>query len=81
MPGANCSIYGCNSSRRNPHIGIFKVPKAIDQEASIIREQWIAAIARNREEDPDFRSQKERDTLHNCELHFNPEDIEHSKYT
>ena len=81
MPGANCSIYGCSTSRRNTEIGIFKVPKAIDAEAKNIRDKWIAIIERNRQEDPAFKLQKERDTLHICELHFAPEDIEHSEYT
>ena len=81
MPGANCSIFGCSTSRRNTEIGIFKVPKAIDAEAKSIREKWIAVIERNRQEDTSFNSQKERDTLHICELHFAPEDIEYSEYT
>ena len=80
MPGANCSIFGCSSSRRKSGIGIFKLPKAIDAEAKIIREKWIAIIERNREQDPSFKEQKARDSLHICELHFAPEDIEHSEY-
>ena len=81
MPGANCSIFGCSTSRRNTEIGIFEVPKAIDAEAKYIRDKLIAIIERNRQEDPSFKSQKERDTLHICELHFAPEEIQHSKYT
>ncbi len=80
MPGANCSIFGCSTSRRNTDIRIFKVPKGTDAEAKNIREKWIAVIERNREKDPSFKSQKERDTLHICELHFAPEDIEYSEY-
>eukprot|EP00795_Rhopilema_esculentum_P000992 gene992-10767_t len=51
---------------------------AIDAEAKIIREKWIAIIERNREQDPSFKEQKARNSLHICELHFAPEDIEHS---
>ena len=81
MPGANCSIFGCSRSRGNTEIGIFKVLKVIDAEAKNIRDKWIAIIKRSRQEDPAFKSQKERDTLHICELHFAPEGIEHSEYT
>ena len=28
MPGANCSIAGCNTSGKHKGIGIFKIPKA-----------------------------------------------------
>ena len=30
MPGANCSIFGCGTSRRNKGVSLFKIPSTDD---------------------------------------------------
>ncbi len=44
MPGANCSIYGCNTARNHKGIAIFKVPSQID-ELSTRRRNKLVHIA------------------------------------
>ena len=38
MPGANCSIFGCNSNRKNTKIGIMKVPFGDDEFSKVYGE-------------------------------------------
>ena len=80
MPGANCCIVDCGSSRRQKGLGIFKLPKAINESYKKWREGWLEVILRTREADADFLKQIEDDTVHTCENHFKPEDLEVCKF-
>ena len=35
MPGVNCSVFGCGSSRRHTGLGIFKLPSVHTPERII----------------------------------------------
>lgn len=76
MPGANCSIYGCNTNRSKKEIGIFKLPKARTEIYKKWRENWLEVITRTRVVDADLKRQIDNDSLHVCERHFKEEDIE-----
>ncbi len=44
MPGANCSIFSCGTSRCNTGVGIFRIPSGKDDKSQQIREEWIKVI-------------------------------------
>lgn len=80
MPGANCSIVGCSINRRNKNIGIFKLPKARNEDYKNWRKSWLNVITRTRVIDKSFKTQIENDNVHVCEKHFREEDIEICEY-
>ena len=67
MPGANCSIFGCSTSRRKSRISIFKLPSGEDDLSKKTREEWVSQITRNRVVDADLRRQINEGKLHACE--------------
>ena len=75
MPGANCSIFGCSSSRRNSNIGIFKLPTPKDEFHKKWREQLLAVVTRDRIMDASLKSQIKRDKIHICEKHFTEDQL------
>ena len=48
MVGANCSIFGCSSSKRKSGVAIFKVPQGVDQWRSDWRKNIISVAAKDR---------------------------------
>eukprot|EP00795_Rhopilema_esculentum_P012648 gene12648-3355_t len=70
MPGANCSVFGCGTSRRDKGISLFKLPAAKDKFTSKWRDELLSKITRDRVLDADFRRQIKEDRLHICERHF-----------
>ena len=48
MVGANCSIFGCSSSRRKSSIAIFKVPQGDDEWFSNWRKSIISVVTKDR---------------------------------
>ncbi len=79
MPGANCSISGCNTSRKNTGVNILALPKGEDELSCKTREEWVKQITRNRVIDQDLRWQIVARTLHICENHFEEKFIEKHK--
>lgn len=77
MPGANCAIFGCTTSRRKKYQGlsIFKLPVAKDQESSKWRSEILNIITKDRVVDPDFQEQIMKNNVYICELHFSPEQM------
>ena len=66
MPGANCSIKGCSTSRRTKGKSIFKIPKASNVTQEKWRNELVNVITRDREIDQDLRRQIKEDRLHIC---------------
>lgn len=63
MPGANCSIFGCGTSRAKSGISIFKIPAGDDENSAKIRDEWVRVVCRDREVDANLRKQiKENDS-------------------
>jgi len=58
MPGANCSIFGCSTSRKTKGIAIEW------------RQKIVQIITRDRVIDQNLKKQIENRTLHTCELHY-----------
>ena len=81
IQGANCSIAGCNTSRKHKGISIFKIPKAKSEVPEHIkqREDLINVITRDRVIDSDLKRQINEDRLHICENYLKKEEIEHCK--
>ena len=48
MVGANCSIFGCSSSRRKSGVVIFKVPQGDDEWSSNWRKSIISVVTKDR---------------------------------
>ena len=48
MVGANCSIFGCSSSRRKSSVAIFKVPQGGDEWISNWRKSIISVVTKDR---------------------------------
>ena len=46
MPGANCSVFGCESSRKHTRVGIFRIPSGKDEVSTTRREAWLKMITR-----------------------------------
>ena len=77
MPGVNCCVVNCGSSRRIKGLGIFQVPaEHVDKEW---RQRWLSELTRTRTVDADFRRQISKNNVHTCEKHFRNEDIETCK--
>lgn len=78
MPGENCCIVGCGTSRRTKGIGIFKLPSlAVEKEW---REKWLQQITKSRVLDKNLKEQIGKDKVYTCEKHFRTEDIEICKF-
>ena len=70
MPGANCSIFGCGTSRRNTGVGIFCLPSGKDEKSKQARGEWIKVITRDRVVDANFGKIIEAGNVYVCEKRF-----------
>ena len=70
MPGANCSIFGCSSSRKSKGCSIFKLPAPNND----FNKKWwgdlLNVIKKDRVVDDSLKCQIDADMLHICERHF-----------
>jgi hypothetical protein len=80
MPGANCSIYGCGTSRKHAGISIFRNPAKDDDLSTKTREAWVRLVTRDREIDSSLQKQIDQRTIHICERHFEKNLIETCKF-
>ena len=58
MVGANCSSFGCSSSRRKSGVAIFKVPQGDDEWSSNWKKSIISVVPKDRLIDKVFSSVK-----------------------
>ena len=68
MPGANCSIFGCSTSRKSKGISIFRVPTGDDDYNTKWREKIVNIITKDRLINESLKTQIERKSLYTCEL-------------
>ena len=80
MPGANCAIFGCSTSRKTLGIGIFKLPSGNSEESARIGEEWIKVVCRNRKVHADLKRQIKEGRIHICQRHFEDGVIQTCKY-
>lgn len=76
MPGDNCSVFGCGTSRRTKGVGIWKLPAPKDEGHRKWRDAWLSEITKTRTVDAVFRKKIQNDTIYTCEKHFHPQDVE-----
>ena len=70
MLGANCSIYGCSSSRKSKGCSIFKLPAPNNDFNKKWRGDLLNVIRKDRVVDDSLKRQIDADRLHICERHF-----------
>ena len=71
MPGANWSIYGCKTSKKQKNIYVFfKIPTRDDDISTQTREAWVRLVTKDPEIDASLRKQIAQKTIHICERHF-----------
>ena len=80
MPGANCSVIQCGSSRRTKGISLFKLPSPKTEALKTWRKELLIIITRDRVVDKDFQKQIDNDTVHICSRHFTEEQFYVCKY-
>ena len=80
MPGANCSIFGCSTSRSHVGISLHRIPKKDDEFSTNWRQKLVQVITRDRVIDTSLRRQIEKRDLCICELHFSEEKLLRRKY-
>ena len=79
MPGENCKLPGCNTSRKHG-ISILKVKAPINEKSKEWRAAMLNAITKYREVDASFRKQILSDKVYICEKHFEPDSINKCKF-
>ena len=67
MPGDNCCIPGCGSSRRTKGMGFFKLPDVKKEHFVEWKKKWLDEILKVMELDNDFKAQLQADSMHTWE--------------
>ena len=75
MPGVNCSIFGCGTSRKHVGVGIFRIPAETDDLSKETRQAWINVITKDRVVDEILRGQIDSGMLYVCEKHLKEDEI------
>lgn len=77
MPGDNCSIYGCGTSRSKKYkgVGIFKIPSGVDSFNTKWREQLLNIVTRDRVIDAGLQLQITSKRIFICQKHFRDDQI------
>ena len=70
MPGENCSIFNCHSSKAAPGISLFRVPTKDGEYSANWSNKIVVAITSDRVIDGNLKRQIKNRTLHTCELHY-----------
>ena len=70
MPGENCLIFNCHSSRAAPGISLFRVPTKDGEYSANWSNKIVIAITSDRVIDGNLKRQIKNRTLHTCELHY-----------
>ena len=65
MPGANCAVFGCPTSRKH-QITIIKLPTANNEEYRKWRNDILNIITSDREMTPKFKEQIANDKVFIC---------------
>ena len=78
MPGANCALPQCGTTRREKYesVGIFQVSQRTSERYVAWKKAVYDVVSKYREEDRAFKKQIEAGNVWICEKHYKPEDIE-----
>ena len=81
MVGCNCSIYGCNTSRRHVGLAIFKIPKPSNAFNTEWRENVLKVVLKDRVLDSQLKKQVMTSNVYVSEKHYLGEEmIRHEFY-
>ena len=80
MPGNNCAIPGCSTSRAAPGVALLGMPKDDDGYNLNWRKNIVNMITKARVVDASLKRQIERKSLHFCEKHYPEEKLIQCKY-
>ena len=80
MPGSNCTIIGCNISRKHK-LALFQIPTKDDEYSTLWRNKLVAIITRDRVTDAGLKEQIEKRKLYFCERHYTEAQINRREYT
>ena len=75
MPGENCAIVGCSTSRRHKGISIFKVPLPNNEFNKKWNRDLINIITKDRQLDEPLKKRIASCNLYICERHFSLKQI------
>ena len=75
MVGANCSIFGCSSSRRKYGVAIFKVPHGDDEWSSNWRKSIISFVTKDRVIDKALRERIMKKNIFVCEKPYSEDQL------
>ena len=75
MVGANCSIFGCSSSRRKSGVAIFKVPQGDDEWSCNWRKSIISVVTKDRVIDKALRERIMKKNIFVCEKHYSEDQL------
>ena len=81
MPGANCSIFGCTTSRYTKGLAVLKVPGGDDEYNKSWREKLVNIVTKDRVVTPGLREQIQKRTIHICERHFEESKLIRRKFS
>ena len=70
MPGSNCAIVNCGTSRYEKEIRLLKLPAPKDKFHKKWWRDMLNIIRIDCEADANLNRQIEKDTIHICEKHF-----------
>ena len=70
MPGKNCCIPNCPTSRSIVGISIFNVPRGDDEFSLEWRKKLVGVVTKYRVLDASFRLKIEKKDIAICEKHF-----------
>ena len=75
MPGDNCAIPGCSTSRATPGVALLGTAKNNDEYNVNWRKNIVDMITKIRVVDASLKRQIERRSLHFCEKHYSEEKL------
>ena len=80
MPGDNCAIPGCSTSRATPDVALLGMPNNDDEYNVNWRKNIVDMIAKIRVVDASLKRQIERKSLHFCEKNYPEKKLIRCKY-
>ena len=75
MPGANCSVFGCSTSRKSKGIGIFKLPAPTTDFNKQWRADLVNIVTKDRVVDKALKNQLADNNIHICKKQFREDQI------
>ena len=75
MVGANCSIFGCSSSRRKSGVAIFKVPQGDDEWSCNWRKSIISVVTKDRVIDKALRERIMKKNIFVSKKHYSEDQL------